>query len=183
LRRTVVLVCVGVALIIQSAILVLACGDKLLLLGRGIRYQSRQTPRAAAVLLYVPPSTRALVDPKLESALKEAGHRLRSVTTPTALEEALRSGQFDVVLADLADAANLQRVLAAAHIDSFVLPAVHLLTADGRQQPKNQLKVDAARASKEFGVVLQVPGKSGHYCAAVDKALELKLKQGRLKTP
>ena len=30
------------------------CGDKLLLLGRGIRFQSRHTAHAASILLYCP---------------------------------------------------------------------------------------------------------------------------------
>ena len=44
-----------------------------MMLGRGIRFQSKHTPRAAAVLLYLPESAagQALTDPKLESALRE----------------------------------------------------------------------------------------------------------------
>ena len=32
---------------------------------------------------------------------------------------------------------------------------------------------------KTFGVVVDVPGRPGHYCAAVDKAMDLKLKRDR----
>jgi CheY-like chemotaxis protein len=183
MRRAIVLSLVAIALTIQSAIIALACGDKLLLLGRSIRYQSRHTPRAAAVLVYLPPSTRTLVDPKLESALTEAGHRVRSVTTTETLQEALRGGEFDVVLADIDDAAKLQQALSATQTNSFVLPAVYLVLAGSQQQSKNQAKADAARASKEFGIVLQVPGRVGHYCAAIDKAMELKLKRDRVNRP
>ena len=35
------------------------------------------------------------------------------------------------------------------------------------------------RVTKSFGVVIEVPGRPGHYCAAVDKALELKLKRAQ----
>ena len=93
--------------VIVSAALILdpvaqACGFKLLPLGRGIRYQSRHTPRAGSVLLYLPTtgSGRSLTDPNIESALREAGHAVRAVTTKGDLENALRGGVYDVILAN-----------------------------------------------------------------------------------
>jgi hypothetical protein len=93
---------------IVSPALLDACGEKLLTLGRSIRFQSRHTPRAASVLLYLPHNEtgRPLTDPNLESALKEAGHGVRAVTTSEELDDALRGGTFDVVLANITDAAD-----------------------------------------------------------------------------
>jgi DNA-binding NtrC family response regulator len=154
-----------------------ACGEKLLVLGRGIRFQSRHTPRAASVLLYLPQTAtgRTLTDPNLESALTEAGHAVRAATTSADLESALRSGNFDVVLANITDAPDLERVQAVVERKAFVLPAVYLV--DPAQS--KQAKADRESASKAFGVVVEVPGRPGHYCAAVDKALELKIKRER----
>lgn len=180
MRRAAILALFSVTLVTNSAISAFACGDKLLLLGRGIRYQSRHTPKAAAVLLYLPPSNRVLADPKLESALSEAGHRIRSVQSTEALQQALASGEFDLVMADVADAANLKPVLADG---SFVIPAVYLHASQGKNPPKSQTKSDADRLAKEFGIVVRVPGRVGHYCAAVDKAMELKQKRARAKAP
>lgn len=153
-----------------------ACGDKLLLLGRGIRFQSRHTPSAASVLLYLPAAIRSggtLADPKLESALREAGHQVRSVDTKEELQAALQTARYDVVLADVAEASDLQRTLTPS--DAIVLPVVYLLAPARRPEAK----ADAARAEKEFSAVLQLPGKPGHYCALVDKAMELKRERSK----
>lgn len=156
-----------------------ACGEKLLVLGRGIRFQSRHTPRAASVLLYVPQSAtgRPLADPNLESALKEAGHAVRAATTSADLETALRSGSYDVVLANITDAPDLEHAQAVTAGNAVVLPAVYLVAPS--PQAKQQTKADRDNASKAFGVMVEVPGRPGHYCAAVDKAMELKLKRER----
>lgn len=168
------------ATLMQHPALLQACGEKLLVLGRGIRFQSRHTPRAASVLLYVPQggSGRPLVDPNLESALKEAGHAVRAVTTSGELESALRSESYDVVLANISEAPELERLRAVTERQAIVLPAVYLVSPSGQTQ-KAQTKADRENASKTFGVVVEVPGRPGHYCSAVDKAMELKLKRER----
>ena len=101
MRQVLVLVAVAASALSQS-VPIHACGDKLMMLGRGIRFQSKHTPRAAAVLLYLPESAagQALTDPKLESALREAGHAVRAVTSQSDLESSLQGGTFDVVLAN-----------------------------------------------------------------------------------
>ena len=94
MRQVLVLVAVAASALSQS-VPIHACGDKLMMLGRGIRFQSKHTPRAAAVLLYLPESAtgQALTDPKLESALREAGHAVRAVTSHADLESALQAGR------------------------------------------------------------------------------------------
>src|SRR4030095_12821185 len=180
MRRSLTLtMLVVVAVIAQNPALLQACGEKLLALGRGIRFQSRHTPRAASVLLYLPQSAQGqpLTDPNLESALKEAGHEVRAATTSQDLESALRSGSFDVVLANVTDAPDLERAQAVASANAVVLPAVYLVAPD--QKAKQQVKSDRDNAWKTFGLMVVVPGRPGHYCAAVYKAMELKLKRER----
>ena len=177
-RRLLVAIAVVLPLLVHNPALLHACGEKLLVLGRGIRFQSRHTPRAASVLLYLPQSAsgRPLTDPNLESALREAGHAVRAVTTNGDLETALRSGTYDVVLANVTDAPDLERAQAVIERNAFVVPAVYLV-APAPTQAKQQAKSDRDNAAKAFGVVVEVPGRPGHYCAAVDKAMELKLKR------
>ena len=165
--------------VIQNPAPLHACGEKVMLLGRGIRFQSRHTPRAASVLLYLPQtgSGQSLSDPHLESALREAGHAVHAVTTTADLESALRGGIYDVVLANVTDATDLERAQAVTERNAVVLPAVYLVAP--APQAKQQTKADRENASKAFGVMVEVPGRPGHYCAAVDKAMELKLKRER----
>ena len=163
----------------QGAVPVHACGDKLMMLGRGIKFQSKHTPRAAAVLLYLPESAtgQPLTDPKLESALREAGHTVRAVTAPGDLENALREGTFDVVLANVTHAPELEKAKRVAAGSAVVLPAIYLVAPASGAANKQQSKADRDQSSKEFGVVVEVPGRPGHYCHAVDQAMELKLKR------
>lgn len=179
MRYLLVLVIAGVTLLTQTAEPLHACGDKLMMLGRGIRFQSKHTPRAASVLLYVPASAtgQPLTDPKLESALREAGHAVRAVTTPADLDGALRSGNYDVVLANVTDAAELERAQSVTARNAVVLPAVYLVTPGSQPIAKQRSKADREQASKDFNVVVEVPGRPGHYCHAVDRAMELKLKR------
>ena len=175
MRRSLIVTIVIVAgVLAQHPAALYACGEKLLALGRGIRFQSRHSPRPASVLLYLPQSASPLTDPNLESALKEAGHAVRAATTTADLESALGSGSYDVVLANVSDAADLERAQAVTAARAVVLPAVYLVAPS---QAKPQSKADRDNASKTFGVMIEVPGRPGHYCAAVDKAMELKLKR------
>jgi hypothetical protein len=175
LLTSIVLVSVALG---QNPVPIHACGEKLLVLGRGIRFQSRHTPRAGSVLLYLPQtaSGQPLSDPHLEAALREAGHAVHAVTTIADLESGLRSGIYDVVLADVTTAPDLERAQAVTERNAVVVPAVYLVAPLG-SQTKQRAKADRAKASKEFSVIVEVPGRPGHYCAAVDKAMELKLKR------
>src|SRR5215212_1986708 len=125
--RQLILIALIATTVAQRGVPLDACGDKLMMLGRGIRFQSKHTPRAASVLLYLPQNGagRPLTDPNLESALREAGHSVRAVTTPADLESALRGGTYDVVLANVTDAADLERAQDVAHRDAVVLPAIY----------------------------------------------------------
>jgi hypothetical protein len=81
------------------------------------------------------------------------------------------------VLANISDTTDLERAQAVTAGNAVVLPAVYLVAP--AQQAKEQTKADRDNASKAFGVMVEVPGRPGHYCAAVDKAMELKLKRER----
>jgi hypothetical protein len=185
MRRFLVSMTVAFILLLQAAIPISACGDKLLVLGRGIRFQSRHTPRAASVLLYLPatPAGQFLSDPNIESALREAGHTVHAVTTQAELEAALRSGGYDVVLANITNAQDLGQAQTIASGSAVVLPAVYLVGPADQRRSKQQVKADEAKAAKDFGVVIAVPSRPGYYCAAVDKAMALKLKREKSAGP
>jgi hypothetical protein len=179
MRRILVLLTVVAGALSQGPVPLHACGDKLMMLGRGVRFQSKHTPRAATVLLYLPESAtgQALTDPKLESALREAGHAVRAVTSSADLQSALRSGTFDVVLANVTHASELDLAKDVAANHAVVLPAIYLVTPGTQLPAKQQSKADRDKASKDFAVIVEVPGRPGHYCHAVDQAMELKLKR------
>lgn len=159
---------VFVALIAGSDALI-ACGDKLLPLGRGIRFQSGYTSAPASILVYAPegsPSATAFGETRLESALTEAGHQIHVVATSQGLEDALRTGQVDIVLVDVRDVAPVEAQIRSASSRPVLLPVVYQGTKD-----------DYKRAEQQYRVALKAPGRAGHFCSIVDKAMEMKVKQ------
>ncbi len=103
-------------------------------------------------------------DPKFQSALREAGYKLHAVGSRQELDEALKTGQYDVLLADVADAPALEQTAQSAPSKPVLLPVVF----DGT-------KAEAAAAEKRYGCVLKAPGRTKHYLAAIDKAMESRL--------
>ncbi len=141
-----------------------ACGDKLLVLGRGVRFQNDTQP--ASILIYLrsgSPASAAVGDPKFQSTLRDAGHKLRAVGSRQEVDEALKTGRYDILLVDVADAPALEQTAHSATSKPVLLPVVY-----------NGTKAEAAAAEKHYRCVLKAPGRTGHYLAAIDKAMELK---------
>ena len=94
----------------------LACGDKFLMAGRGTRYQRPKSARAASILIYANPASGLPADfpqAKIESVLKNEGHRATTVATYEQLSAILTSGRFDVVLASSGAADTVKRLVGA----------------------------------------------------------------------
>ena len=91
-----------------------ACGDKFLLLGRGVRYQRAYAAiHPASILIVAPPKsvkTAAVRDSRLQSALKMAGHRV-DVVSAAKMRDALAGSRYDIVLAQRADAIGIPDAL------------------------------------------------------------------------
>ncbi len=159
--------------LLLGGILAWTCGDKLLVLGRGVRFQGDTRSQPASILLYLhagSPASAEVGDRKFQSALRDAGHKLQVVGNREEFDQTLKTGKFDIVLADFADAASLEQVAQAAPSKPVVLPVV-----------SNATKAEAAAAEKRYGCVLKMPGRTGHYLAMIDKAMELKAKRSGSK--
>ena len=97
---------VGLAMLSGTA--ALACGDKLLAIGRGLRFQRAGAAHEANLVIYTegPPSGAALTSAKLHTTLRRAVRKLQLVQGGSQLDEALKAGRVDVVLVDFADLAR-----------------------------------------------------------------------------
>jgi len=95
-----------------------ACGDKFLLVGRGVRFQRAYAAvHPANILIYARPSTsadRAIRDPQLHKSLRQAGHQVSVIEDHSLFEHALQLTAFDIVLADLGEAPAIDGAVAAA---------------------------------------------------------------------
>ena len=155
-------------MLLLSATLVLACGDKLLVLHRGLRFQDFAGSTVASILLYEPqsPASNAFNDGQLESTLVKAGHKLRRVGEQTQLDEAVKSGHYDLVLVALSDATAVEEALHGTPSPPVVVPVVHEAS-----------KAEAQQAKKHFRCMLKAPDKAGNYLNAIDRALNEKAKR------
>jgi hypothetical protein len=114
--RRIVLIVIAVLTATVGTHDVVACGDKFLVPSRGARFElSMAVRQRAAILLYAHPQsalasavTRLSIDP----ALQKAGYRPTFVAGAGELEQALRRGGWDVVLADVADGPAVTRAVA-----------------------------------------------------------------------
>lgn len=150
-----------------------ACGDKLLVLGRGVRFQAYTAVHPASILMFVRMPAKVgspIADPQLQPALIKAGHKLRVAEDRERLEQELRSGVFDLVLSELEDAAAVEGQVQAAHSGALVVPVVYSGT-----------KAEVEAAKKQYRCALKSPSGSSHYLAAIDAAMEVKAKRDRSK--
>lgn len=167
-RQTVVL---GLGLlggVLFSGADAIACGDKLIVMGRGLHPTVGRTGPPASILVFADPrgSMPAALDKgHLRKDLEKAGHRLRSVGTREEVTAALRTGTYDLLFADFKTASSLEAEASEAASKPTVLPTLF-----------NPTDAELAAASKD-SQCLRVPGQSKDYLAVVSNALALRKKQ------
>ena len=173
LKRLLLFVLAAVVLLLSEPYLK-ACGDRLLVLGRGVRFQIEEAEYPASILHFMNPARpeSGLGDSKLKSILVQAGHRLHSVTSEKEFAEALRTSRYDLVLIDVADAPGLEEMLQASASKPLLLPFLY-----------TKEKATISAAVQRYGLVLKAPGKVGYLLATIDRAMELKQKRSRQQKP
>ena len=164
MRRTLIWAAAsGLAAVVISPI-ARGCGDRTLALLYGVRFgQAFKAPRPASILIYSAGSSGTALarDTELQKALQDAGHKIQSVPDLTSLQQSLKSGKYDVVLADFSGAAGITQEAQKAPSHPTVVPVM--------------LKPDkAARdlAAKQHTPLLKVPAKVAEYFAAIDEIMK-----------
>lgn len=150
------------------------CGDKLLVLGRSLRFQTMSGTRPAGILAYAPPGTpsaEAITDPKFQSAFKKAGYQFRVVRDAEEADVALRSGKYDLVLTDIAEVAAVEAAIQLTSKTAVLLPVMYEPT-----------KPDLTAAERRYRYILKVQHKGGTNLSVIERALETKLEaEAKLK--
>ena len=157
----------GVVMLAVSGVPANGCGDKLLVLGRGIRLEALLGNRTAKILAYQHTGTHGadlIADPEFQSALKNAGYQLRIVRDTEEIEVALRLGKYDLVISDIADTSVIEPTLSSAANTPALIPILF--------QPT---KADMASVEKRYRYALKTPRKTGGNLSVLEQALETKL--------
>jgi hypothetical protein len=169
------LLVVGCIVLTEAGTDLLSCGDKFLVASRGTRFQRAAADRhPAKILVYANPASalpKALEKAMVEETLRKAGYQPTSVSDPNELEQALRRGGWDLVLADLADGTALRGRIQGSSSAPMVLPVVY-----------NPSGAAIAQAKKDYQRVLKGPIKSQAFLDAIDDALALRDKLLRAKS-
>jgi hypothetical protein len=147
-----------------------ACGDKFLVIGRGVRAQrAKGGVHHASILMYVDPRRElgaALDETKLALDLKLAGHRIQSVHDERGLEAALARGGYDIVLAGMSDLGALAPRLGAGPSAPVLLPLLYDPTPE-----------ELSAAEHRYRCVMRSPGKKQHFLAVIDDAMILRARE------
>ena len=146
-----------------------ACGDKLVIVGRGMRPKRVKGSVPASILVYADPKgslPAALEEGHLRQDLEKAGHRVRSVGSREELDSALGTGSYDLVFTDIKTAPAIETEARGAASKPTVLPTLF-----------NPSDADLAAATKEYHCVVKAPSSQKDYLAVVNEALAIRAKE------
>lgn len=151
-----------------------ACGDKFVLLGRGVRFQRAYAAiHPAAILLVIPPKSvknAAVRDSRLQSALKLAGHRV-DVVQAASLADALGRARYDIIVAERDDAIDIADLVPVMPRKPTILGVLEKPTA-----------ADLAAARQRLDGVITTPQPLGDILRLLDDVMKARLDRARAGT-
>jgi len=146
------------------------CGDLLVSLGRGVRFQRAyfsSRPATVAILWNNRASGAVLANAKLQRTLREVGHKVVLVQDSTQLGAALKAGKVDVVLADFTDTGSIAPELDSVSNKPEIVPVLY--------KPSN---ADMAAAQKQYAHALKASADEIQFLTAIDSVMKLRAKAG-----
>ena len=150
-----------------------ACGDKFLLVGRGVRFeQAYAAIHPASILIVLPPKgvkSAAVRDSRLLSALKKAGHRVEVIQQPANLADALSRSRHDIILAERVDASTLNDIAPPV---GQVKPSIVGVLEDASPSALND-------AHRQLEYVLPTPTSLARILNLMDDVMKARLDGGR----
>jgi len=151
-----------------------ACGDKLLVLGRHVRSQRAYgAVQRASILVFLDDRGEleaALREMRLQRDLQLAGHRLKVVSTTGELVDQVRSGDHDILMADISEAGALPPGLLTAPGSPTLLPVIVNATGD-----------EWAEAEATFSCVRRSPSAGKHHLIVIEKVMRQRQAQARAR--
>ena len=144
-----------------------ACGDKLLIFGRALRFSTLSSERPAAILAYAPQGSivSAVVnEPQWVTAMDKGKHRLKVVQKLDEVATSQDSQRYDLVLVSLSDAGQLKQRIQSAFPEAVIVPVLQTLPS----------REEVRAAEKEYGVVLKSESKGKAYLSYISRAVELR---------
>jgi ABC-type amino acid transport substrate-binding protein len=152
-----------------------ACGDKFLLVGRGVSFRRAYAAvYPASIVVYAQPqrsAAKAIRDPRLQADLKMAGHRVLVVENDGALARALESDRVDLVLTDVADANRMSKQATESPSKPKVLPVMYEPT-----------KAEEKEIEARYQCRLTSSDRADRYLVTIDNAMKARVDQKKKKS-
>lgn len=158
------------AFLVFGATVAEGCGDLLVSLGRGVRFQRAyfaSHPASVAVLWNNRASGAVLANAKLQRTLREIGHKVVFVQNATELGVALEGGKVDVVLADFTDTGSIAQGLLSASNKPILVPVL--------DKPS---KAEWTTAQRQYPFLLKASADEIQFLTAIDEAMKSRTKTG-----
>ena len=151
-----------------------ACGDKFLLVGRGVEFHRAYAalyPASIVIYARLPgDAAKAIRDPRFQANLKQSGHHVLLVENDAALARALESDRVDLILTDVADADRLSTLASAAPSKPTVLPVMY--------RPTN---AEAQTVEARYQCRLTSADRAERYLSAIDTAMKARADEKKKK--
>lgn len=145
------------------------CGDKLMVVARGQRATAgHNAPHRGAILLYAIPGgsvEAALSGAELKKGLERAGHRVRTVATLSELRNAITSGSYDLILADVPALSEVESEAKDSPSAPTIIPTLY-----------DPSPAEMQAATAEGRCVVKPKGSKSDYLSVVNDALTQRAK-------
>lgn len=165
-KRALAIAAIVAGVLALGATVATGCGDKFVLIGGGARVNRSKFP--SRVLVFMNPASRIPAAEKefhVEATLAAAGHKPKVVESQAEVEKALATGQYDLVLADLADVPMLRKECSSSASKTAVLPLLYKPT-----------DAELAAAEKEANCLARPSKKSSELLAVIDETMRSRQK-------
>lgn len=153
----------------------LACGDKLFLVGFNQRFSDVYAAvRRGSIVIYtpgpLPKKDQHLRNPRLHKVLKRAGHDVKLALTPVQLADALATGTVDIVLTLESTVPAIEQPIKSASSKPALVAVA--LAATGKLPPD--------RSSNRDGATTQAVGgaKGTHVYTVIEDVMKARAEAG-----
>jgi hypothetical protein len=150
----------------------LACGDKFLMVGRGVSFQRAYAAvHPASIVIVLPPKSvksAAVRDQRLLTALKMAGHKVEVIKQAADLRDALTRSRRDIVLAERADAAAFPDLTTEGQVKPAIVGVV-----------EDPTPTEFAAARQQLDYVLKVPSSASQVLNMLDDVMKTRIDAAR----
>ncbi len=162
MRHGAMLILAGLMTTALPVSVALACGDKLLLAGRDYPYSRGYAAiHPSSIVIYLPKAAKVHgAGNALASLLKRAGHDAEVIADASVLAKRLRSGQVDLVLANIVDVVDAEGASNGVQTQPIMLPVLFDPSAASLEA-----------AIRRYGYALKAPDTANRFLGTIDEAM------------